>query len=103
MRDTTPPFERMPYVQIDANLWAVMRYPKDRPVAMIQGVANQDNVPLFFVTTWHPESSRRRVISQHDTLAEANESVLWDLDVVERAQRSNRETRGPDTPRAHAT
>lgn len=77
----------MPYIQINANLWAVMRYPKTHPVAMIVGLANQDNVPLFFVQTWHPEPSRRRVISQHDTLDAANQSVLWDMSVVEAAQK----------------
>ena len=41
--------ERMPYVQIEANLWAVMRYPKDHPVAMIVGLSNRDNVPLLFM------------------------------------------------------
>ena len=80
--------ERMPYVQIDTNLWAVMRYPKDRPVAMIIGLASRDNVPLFFVQQWHPEPSKRRVISQHDTLEEANASVLWDLGRVEAASRT---------------
>lgn len=68
----------MPYVQIDTNLWAVMRESPVRPVAMIQGLANRENVPLFFVLTWHPEPSRRRVLSQHDSLAAANGSVLWD-------------------------
>ena len=66
-----------PYIQIDTNLWAVMREPADRPVAMILGMANRDNVPLFFVLTWHPIPDRRRVIGQYDTLAAANESVLW--------------------------
>ncbi|GAA1323214.1 hypothetical protein ACFSWE_15600 [Leucobacter albus] len=80
--------ERMPYVQIDTNLWAVMRYPRDHPVAMILGVANRDNVPLFFVQQWHPEPSKRRVISQHDTLEAANASVLWDLEKVEAAGRT---------------
>ena len=80
--------ERMPFVQIDTNLWAVMRYPKDRPVAMIVGLANRDNVPLFFVQQWHPEPSKRRVISQHDTLEEANASVLWDMERVAAASRT---------------
>ncbi|WP_052492446.1 hypothetical protein [Leucobacter komagatae] len=81
--------ERMPYVQVDTNLWAVMRYPKDRPVAMIQGLANRDNVPLFFVMTWHPEPSKRRVVSQHDTLEEANGSVLWDTSTVTQTSLAN--------------
>ena len=81
--------ERMPYVQVDTNLWAVMRYPKDRPVAMIQGLANRDNVPLFFVMTWHPEPSRRRVVSQHDTLEAANSSVLWDTAQITQASQQN--------------
>lgn len=71
-------FDRQPYIQIDTNLWAVMRESRDRPVAMILGLANRDSVPLFFVTTWHPVPDRRRVISQHDTLEQANASVLWD-------------------------
>lgn len=79
--------ERMPYVQIDTNLWAVMRYPKDHPVAMIVGMANTDNVPIFFVQTWHPEPSKRRVVSQHNTVEQANASVLWDLEEVEVASR----------------
>lgn len=66
-----------PYIQIDTNLWAVMREPADRPVAMILGMANRDNVPLFFVMTWHPIPDRRRVIGQYDSLEAANASVLW--------------------------
>lgn len=81
--------ERMPYVQVDTNLWAVMRYPKTHPVAMIVGLANRDNVPLFFVQTWHPEPSRRRVISQHDTVEEANASVLWGRAVVDQVAAQN--------------
>lgn len=87
-RDNDIERERMPYVQIEANLWAVMRYPKTHPVAMIVGLANRDNVPIYFVQTWHPEPSRRRVISQHDTLEEANASVLWDLEQVNAAGRT---------------
>lgn len=72
-------FDRQPYIQIDTNLWAVMRESRSQPVAMILGLANRDSVPLFFVTTWHPVPDRRRVISQHDTLEAANASVLWDV------------------------
>lgn len=88
-RDNDIERERMPYVQIEANLWAVMRYPKTHPVAMIVGLANRDNVPLYFVQTWHPEPSRRRVISQHDSVEEANGSVLWDRSVVDRVAARN--------------
>ncbi len=88
-RDNAIERERMPYVQIEANLWAVMRYPKTHPVAMILGVANRDNVPLYFVQTWHPEPSRRRVISQHDSVEEANGSVLWDRSVVDQVAARN--------------
>lgn len=88
-RDNDIERERMPYVQIDTNQWAVMRYPKTHPVAMILGVANRDNVPLFFVQTWHPEPSKRRVISQHDTVAEANGSVLWGRSVVDQVAARN--------------
>ena len=49
---------------------------------MILGDANRDHVPLFFVQQWHPEPSKRRVISQHDTIEEANGSVLWDRAVI---------------------
>lgn len=66
-----------PYIQIDTNLWAVMREPVDHPKAMILGLANRDNVPLFFVLTWHPIPDRRRVIGQYDTLEAANASVGW--------------------------
>lgn len=88
-RDNDIERERMPYVQIDTNQWAVMRYPKTHPVAMIIRMANRDNVPLFFVQAWHPEPSRRRVISQHDTIAEANASVLWGRSVVDQVAARN--------------
>lgn len=88
-RDNDIERERMPYVQIDTNQLAVMRYPKTHPVAIIIRMANRDNVPLFFVQTWHPEPSRRRVISQHDTIAEANGSVLWDRSVVHQVAAQN--------------
>src|SRR5690606_38639264 len=85
------PFDDMPYIQIDTNTWAVMRYPKDRPVAIILMLSNRDNVPQYFVQTWHPDPGKRRVIGQYDTLQQANESVLWDLSVVDRAQRERLE------------
>lgn len=68
----------MPFIQIDTALWAVMRYPTDHPVAMILGLANSQNVPQYFVQTWHPDPSRRRVVSQHNSLEEANRSVRYD-------------------------
>lgn len=80
--------ESQPYIQIDTNLWAVMRYPKDHPVAMIVGMRNLAGQPQFFVQKWHPDPARRPVVSQHDTLKAANESVLWDLSVVEEASQT---------------
>lgn len=90
----------MPYVQIDTNLWAVMLYPKGRPAAMILGVANRDNLPLFLVQQWHPELSERRVISQHGTVEEANASVLWDLEKVSTPPGA-REWAHPTAPTPH--
>lgn len=81
-----------PYIQIDTNLWAVMREPVDRPVAMILGMANRENVPLYFVLTWHPIPDRRRVIGQYDTLEAANASVLWGDAPI---QAASRQMQGP--------
>lgn len=68
----------MPYIQVDMNLWAVMRYPVDHPVAMILGLVGQNGKPQFLVQTWHPDPAQRRVISQHSDLAAANHSVKYD-------------------------
>lgn len=47
-----------------------------------------DNVPHLLLPAMSPEPSKRRVISQHDTLEEANASVLWDLERVNAAGRT---------------
>lgn len=73
------PFDRQPYIQIETDLWAVMREPKDRPRAMIMRVTDWQQIEKYLVLTWHPEPHRRRLVSMHDTFEKANTAVRWDV------------------------
>lgn len=68
---------RYPCIQIDTNLWAVMRGSDQHPEAMILGLTDTQDRLIYFVQTWHPTPEQRRVISEHDTLDDANRSVRW--------------------------
>lgn len=71
--------ERQPYVQIDTDLWAVMRESKEQPRAMILRIADRQQIEKYLLLTWHPEPHRRRLIAIYDTLQEANHAVRWDI------------------------
>lgn len=70
--------ERMPYVQIETDVWAIMRNSKEVPAAMIYRIADRVQVARFLVMTWHAEPHRRRLIAMYDTLEDANFSIKWD-------------------------
>lgn len=71
--------ERMPYVQIDTDLWAVLRESKEHPAAVISRITAVNGEPRFFLMTWHPNPAQRQMISMHETLAEANREVRWQV------------------------
>lgn len=70
--------ERLPYIQIDADTWAVMRDSSEHPVALIHRITDHTEVAKFLVLAWHPVPHERRMLSMHDTIEEANRSVRWD-------------------------
>lgn len=70
--------EAQPCVQIETDLWAVMRYNLEQPAAMIVRISDQNQIAKFLLMTWHPDPSRRRLISMHDSLEEANTQVKWE-------------------------
>lgn len=69
--------ERMPYIQIDSDLWAIMREDQTRPRAMIKRVTAYDGVEQYFLMTWHPEPTQRKLVRIHTSLEDANRSVKW--------------------------
>ena len=76
-RDAAQERERMPYIQVDADLWIVMREDKTRPRAVIERVQWHDGSEQYMLKTWHPEPGQRRLVRIHDTLEDANRSVKW--------------------------
>lgn len=69
--------DRMPYIQITADLWIVMREDKTRPRAVIERVRWHDGSEQYLLKTWHTEPGQRRLVRIHDSLEEANRSVKW--------------------------
>ncbi|UOQ57258.1 hypothetical protein MUN78_16635 [Leucobacter allii] len=84
----------MPYIQIETDLWAVMRDPEEHPVAMIQCIMDRQQLAKFLVLTWHPEPHRRRLVAMYDSLEEANRSVRWPTN----HQTGRENHRGPGSP-----
>lgn len=70
----------MPCVQIETDLWAVMRYRLEQPAAIIMRVTDRQQISKYLLMTWHPETSRRRLIAMYDTLDAANAAVKWESD-----------------------
>lgn len=77
-REAAEQRQRMPYVQIEADVWACMRNSREVPAAMIYRITDQNQVAKYLVMTWHPEPHRRRLVAMYDTLVDANFSVKWD-------------------------
>lgn len=69
--------ERMPYIQVDSDLWAIMREDETRPRAMIKRITAYDGVEQYFLMTWHPDPTQRKLVRIHTSLEEANRSVKW--------------------------
>lgn len=68
----------MPYIQIDACTWVVMREPKDHPVAIIEHVPSVAGVSKYLLRRWHPDPARRPLIGLFGSVEEANRQVKWD-------------------------
>lgn len=71
--------KRMPYVQIETDVWAVMRNSTEVLAAMIYRISDRIQVAKHLVMTWHAEPHHRRMIAIYDTLEEANFSVKLDM------------------------
>lgn len=69
--------DRMPYIQIDADLWVVMREDKYRPRAVIKRVTAYDGVEQYFLLTWQKDPTQRKLVRIHESLEAANQSVKW--------------------------
>jgi len=69
--------DRMPYIQVDADLWVVMREDKYRPRAVIKRVTAYDGVEQYFLLTWQMDPTQRKLVRIHESLEEANRSVKW--------------------------
>lgn len=69
--------DRMPYIQVDADLWVVMREDKYRPRAVIKRVTAYDGVEQYFLLTWQMDPTQRKLVRIHESLEAANQSVKW--------------------------
>lgn len=69
--------DRMPYIQIDADMWVVMREDKYRPRAVIKRVTAYDGVEQYFLLTWQMDPTQRKLVRIHESLEAANQSVKW--------------------------
>lgn len=67
----------MPYLQIDADTWAILRENPDRPKAMIRRFVAIDGVEQYLLFTWHSDPHQQRLIRMYDTLDDANRAVKW--------------------------
>lgn len=72
-----PVRESMPYMQIAADRWVVIRESMERPKAIIQLVTARDQTEKYFLFTWHLDPTKRRLHGMYDTLEEANREVPW--------------------------
>ncbi|UBH06490.1 hypothetical protein K8P10_002001 [Leucobacter sp. Psy1] len=77
-REAAAQRKRMPYVQIETDVWAIMRNSTEVPAAMIYRISDRIQVAKYLVMTWNAEPHRRRMIAMYDTLEDANFSVKWD-------------------------
>ncbi|MFA5608125.1 MAG: hypothetical protein WDA07_13225 [Leucobacter sp.] len=76
-------------IRIDTDTWAIMREPKDHPVALVQRFTDTTGEARFLVLKWHPEPAKRRMTGIYVTLQDADRSVLWDLAPVRAAMAKN--------------
>lgn len=64
-------------IQVEADTWIVMREYPQFPKAVIQGFRGTDGAARFMVLTWDPIRTRRRMVSIHESLDEADAAVPW--------------------------
>ncbi|MBP1325680.1 hypothetical protein JOF28_000912 [Leucobacter exalbidus] len=82
--------ETQPCVQIETDLWAVMRYKLEQPAAMIQCVTDRQQITKFLLMTWNPNPSQRRLIAMYDSLDAANAAVKWESAGVKTGRENHR-------------
>ena len=75
--NATTEWERLRYIQIEADLWAVMREAPDRPRAIIERVHWRDGSEQYLLKTWHTHPSERKLVSIHESLEDACRAVRW--------------------------
>ncbi|MBO2989718.1 hypothetical protein [Leucobacter tardus] len=61
-------------MQIETDVWAVMRNSPDVPAAMIYRISDRIQVAKYLVMTWHAEPHRQRMIAMCDSLEHVNVS-----------------------------
>lgn len=67
----------MPYMQIAADQWIVIRESMERPKALIQEVTARDQTARYLLFTWNIDPGKRRLHGMYDTLEDANHEVKW--------------------------
>lgn len=65
-----------PYIQVDADLWIVMRE-DPHPRAVIKRVLHFDGHEQFLLLTWQLDPAVRKIVRIYDSLEDANQSVRW--------------------------
>ncbi|WP_449277982.1 hypothetical protein [Leucobacter sp. GX24907] len=96
-REAAQARDRMPYIMIEQDLWAVLRYRRDQPAAMIRRITDRNEIAKYLVLTWHPDPHRWRLIAMYDSIEEANGSVLWESSGI----RTGRESHRPPTKQGY--
>lgn len=86
-RDAQQRRAQRPFIQIDTDTWIVMRNHVTHPVAVIEHIPSVEGISKYLVRRWDPVPSRRPLVSIHDTLEAANDSVPWDNSAALRAAR----------------
>ncbi|MFD5599164.1 hypothetical protein ACFWHR_03810 [Leucobacter sp. NPDC058333] len=66
-------------IRIDADTWAIMREPVDRPVAMVHRVTDVSGEARFLVLKWNVDPAKRRLTGLYPTFELAEASVLYQL------------------------
>ncbi len=75
-------------IRLDADTWAIMRYVKDHPAAIVHRITDTAGEARFLVMGWHVDPAQRRMTSIQTTLAAADASVRWGDGPIKAAQRS---------------
>lgn len=76
-RETDPDHGLDACIQVETNLWVLMREDKRRPKAVVRRYVAVDGVEQFLLFTWHSDPSQQRLVRMFDTLLDASQHVPW--------------------------